>query len=194
MSDSAYCRLEIGGIIPRDLIPELAKQLYKDYWSEVDDDVKIPEGQQAWEQYLLKKEESILSLVDYEASYGMKHEVECWLAGHDIFFVRESGPVSDCDAEYTWHVPGSSTVETVHINSEGQITVRKDDLTRVLDAIRDIKTLEDAGLYLNEDSYRKDLAVYVLKLGHLPSPIDLLQHWLDSRYPGTPECPPITLS
>jgi hypothetical protein len=151
MSDHLPGKIEIGGPIPRSLIPGLCDAIKEEGinlgWSgetfhpECEDDLL-----QALEpQDMSPAAPAVITLCHEEASYGHFEGLEHWLTENKIAWDR----LSEDDGDFAFYRPGDDCETSLVLDDDGNPIVALDDVVEIRDLLR--KGLDAEALKLAEE-------------------------------------------
>jgi hypothetical protein len=135
MSDHFPALIEIGGPIPRDVVPELLKRVKAEglRWNWCDDALQASTPEELLAE-LKQHDSEVLSVGDDEAAGGQFEDLERFLVQHGIAFDRQCNAKYEYDGLLVQFRPGMDEPAENLATQDGDPTLR-------LDALRPIQRL-----------------------------------------------------
>jgi len=159
MSDSAWANIEIGGRLPKRLLPDFMDALKNNF----NDDVKLDD--------FIRKGDGVLEFEDVEARNGEFRELEIFCHNHNLSFIRERASCGGDQAVLVWWEPGMTDAFYRYLDENGGRITQDANIESMLESIdKALKILkgdpERAVLIMNsKDNTQKEFAKHILNEG-----------------------------
>jgi len=169
MSEMFYGRINIGGELPEDKVPEFLKAIQEDTGITYGTLDRIP------------KEEETLLIEDSEARNGMFNNLETWCQDNGLSYIRISSACDVYSAETVWWVPEMKEPMEVFNTQDQEPYIRKSDLEDILSFLDKVKDPKNASLLINDE---KKWAMEVIEGND--DPIAFIRKRIDEICPNPP--------
>ena len=129
MSDCFPAWIEIGGPVPRTLVPSLLEHVHNEglRWNWTEDGVKATTAEELIEE-LRQHDTDVLRAGHDEARYGSFDDLEAFLVRHGIAFDRQSDAKYEHDGRLVRFRPGMSEPHQSLVTQAGVPVIEVDDL------------------------------------------------------------------
>lgn len=192
MSDSFWGRIKVGGKLPREKIDDFIRALEEDVLV-TDPEGSVTEVLQKVIDEHRDGEKGYLEFEESEAINGAFPTLEDFCEENGLHFVRESSQFCEYNACEQWYSPGALKEKGINfLDSDSREIVFKSDMEELIEAVREVRDVENAPKYMAEEGIKRELADYLLS-SESPDVMEFMHNKLEELCPEPPEIPPFEI-